>query len=213
MTDDHEIARIMELRAQGLNSEQIGKVLFFCGSAIRKKVRNAGLSEQYQMMAEKSSFKKNRDDIREMLESGAKYSEIMSRFGVSQSAVRKWCKALEIPPRPRGGGNSRHLDIKELIRLRESGKTYVEIGKIVGAAGQTVWANLVRAGVVKSGRGSPLRKFPDDPGELARLRILLSDGYTNYEIAKQYGIRPNTVSKWRSKMNIPGAGRGRKVKR
>ena len=29
MTDEQEIARIMELRAQGLNAEQIGKELFF----------------------------------------------------------------------------------------------------------------------------------------------------------------------------------------
>lgn len=38
MTDEQEIARIMELRAQGLNAEQIGKELFFSGSAIRKKI-------------------------------------------------------------------------------------------------------------------------------------------------------------------------------
>ena len=29
MTDEQEIARIMELRRQGLNAEQIGKKLFF----------------------------------------------------------------------------------------------------------------------------------------------------------------------------------------
>lgn len=78
MTDEQEIARIMELRRQGLNAEQIGKKLFFSGAAIRKKVRKAGLSEQYHKMSGKSVLEMNRDDIREMIESGAKFSEIMS---------------------------------------------------------------------------------------------------------------------------------------
>lgn len=71
MTDEQEIARIMELRGQGLNAEQIGKKLFFSGAAIRKKVRKAGLSEQYHKMSGKSVLEMNRDDIREMIESGA----------------------------------------------------------------------------------------------------------------------------------------------
>lgn len=212
MTDEQEIARIMELRAQGLNAEQIGKELFFSGSAIRKKIRKAGLSEQF-LMSGKLAFERIRDDVRIMFERGVRYDDIAVKYNVTKDTVRRWRIELGIPIKPHGGANSLHLDIEELIRLRESGKTYAEIGKIVGAAGQTVWANLVRAGVVQSGKGSPLRKIPDDPEELACLRILLSDGYTNYEIAKRYGIRPGTVSGWRSKMNIPGAGRGRKVKR
>lgn len=71
MTDEQEIARIMELRGQGFNAEQIGKKLFFSGAAIRKKVRKAGLSEQYHKMSGKSVLEMNRDDIREMIESGA----------------------------------------------------------------------------------------------------------------------------------------------
>lgn len=212
MTDEQEIARIMELRAQGLNAEQIGKELFFSGSAIRKKIRKDGLSEQF-LMSGKLAFERIRDDVRIMFEHNIRYDDIAVKYNVTKDTVRRWRIELGIPIKPHGGANSLHLDIEELIRLRESGKTYAEIGKIVGAAGQTVWANLVRAGVVQSGKGSPLRKFPDDPEELECLRILLSDGYTNYEIAKRYGIRPGTVSGWRSKMNIPGAGRGRKVKR
>lgn len=212
MTDNHEIARIMELRAQGLNAEQIGKELFFCGAAIRKKVREAGLSEQYHRMSEKSPFEKNRDDIREMLESGAKYSEIMSRFGVSQTTVRNWRRALGLPPRPLGGGNSLHLNIDELSRLRKSGKTFVEIGRMVGAAGQTVWSNLVKSGTIEHSGNDPRRKFPNDPEELDKLRALLSDGHTNREIGERYGVNISTVSNWRRKLRIQDAGHGRRRK-
>lgn len=137
MTDEQEIARIMELRAQGFNAEQIGKELFFSGSAIRKKIRKAGLSEQF-LMSGKLAFERIRDDVRIMFEHNIRYDDIAVKYNVTKDTVRRWRIELGIPIKPHGGANSLHLDIEELIRLRESGKTYAEIGKIVGAAADII---------------------------------------------------------------------------
>lgn len=207
MTDEQEIARIMELRGQGLNAEQIGKKLFFSGAAIRKKVRKAGLSEQYHKMSGKSVLEMNRDDIREMIESGAKFSEIMSKYGVSKTTVAQWRKALGIPPRPLGGGNSLHLDGEELARLWNDGKSYTEIGKIVGAASQTVKNNLIRNGTIPK----PCKKirFPESQEEIAKLRKMFDGELKTVELAEKLGVGISTVSSWRRRLGIKNTGRGR----
>ena len=210
MTDEQEIARIMELRGQGLNAEQIGKKLFFSGAAIRKKVRKAGLSEQYHKMSGKSVLEMNRDDIREMIESGAKFSEIMSKYGVSKTTVAQWRKALGIPPRPLGGGNSLHLDGEELARLWYDGKSYTEIGKIVGAASQTVKNNLIRNGTIPK----PCKKirFPESQEEIAKLRKMFDGELKTVELAEKLGVGISTVSSWRRRLGIKNTGRGRRRK-
>lgn len=207
---EDEVSRIMELREQGLNAEKIGKRLFMSAETVRRRVRKAGISEQFYGGCPRNKLEKNRDDIRNMLESGTPYAEICAKYGVAESTVRYWRETLDIPPRKCGGSNSLHLDIGELERLWNEGKGFTEIGRIVGAAGSTVRMNLARAGIVSATGNIIQRAFPDDPEEIEKLRDLLSGGLKNAEIAEKFGVSIATVSRWRKKLGINDMGHGRR---
>lgn len=205
-----DIDRIMQLRGQGLTTAEIGARLFMCPASVRRRVNIAGLKEQYYCCSRKYIFQKNRDAIREMLESGARIGEICERFGVSKNTVQRWRRALKIPPGNHGGWNSLHLDPDELEKLWNEGKNFTEIGRIVGATGSTVRLNMVRAGIVGAVGNIRIRKFPADPEELKKLRELLSGGFKNSELAEMLGIASSTVSGWRRKLGINDIGHGRR---
>lgn len=112
--------------------------------------------------------------------------------------------------RPLGGGNSLHLDGEELARLWNDGKSYTEIGKIVGAASQTVKNNLIRNGTIPK----PCKKirFPESQEEIAKLRKMFDGELKTVELAEKLGVGISTVSSWRRRLGIKNTGRGRRRK-
>ena len=136
-------------------------------------------------------------------------SELRPRL-VQPPCVAQQRKALGIPPRPLGGGNSLHLDGEELARLWNDGKSYTEIGKIVGAASQTVKNNLIRNGTIPK----PCKKirFPESQEEIAKLRKMFDGELKTVELAEKLGVGISTVSSWRRRLGIKYTGRGRRRK-
>lgn len=203
-----EAEKIIEMRARGLTRKQIGEELFMCPSNVNVVVKKAGLYEQYMKFSRMTVYSDNKEEIRRLLESGAPYSEICKRFGVCKQTVIVWRNRLGIPPRPTGGGNSLHLDINEIVRLRKEGRSYKEIGELLDASAGAIQHNLRKAGI-KCGKTST-RKFPKDPAELEKVKRLLESDKTTQGLAETLGIGLSTVSQWRRKIGVTDAGLGRR---
>lgn len=211
MTDNElkaEAERIIEMRARGLTRKQIGEALFRCPGNLYVILKRAGLHEQYMNSSKSKVFSKNKEEIRRLLESGAPYSELCAKYGVRWQTVKAWRKKLGIPPRPTGGVDRLHLDLNEIVRLREEGRSYKEIGVLLGASSGAIQHVLGKAGI-KCGK-TCVRKFPKDPEEMEKVKKLLESGKTTQRIAEQLGIGLATVSVWRRKLGVQDTGRGRR---
>lgn len=211
MTDEElktEAEKIIEMRARGLTRKQIGEELFMCSGNVTVIVKKAGLYEQYMKFSKMKVYSRNKEEIRRLLESGAPYSEICGKFGVDRQTVTVWRNRLGIPPRPTGGGNCLHLDVSDIVRLRKEGRSYKEIGVLLGASAGSIQHNLRKAGI-KCGKTS-VRKFPKDPVELKKVKRLLESDKTTQELAETLGIGLSTVSQWRRKIGATDTGRGRR---
>lgn len=211
MTDKNlkaEAEKIIEMRARGFTRKQIGEELFMCPGNVNAVVKKAGLYEEYMKFSRMKVYSDNKEEIRRLLESGAPYSEICGRFGVGKQTVIVWRNRLGIPPRPTGGGNSLHLDVNEIVRLRKEGRSYKEIGELLDASAGAIQHNLRKAGI-KCGKTS-VRKFPKDPVELEKVKRLLESDKTTQELSQQLGVGLTTVSVWRRKIGVMDTGRGRR---
>lgn len=140
---------------------------------------------------------------------------VAERFGVSSETIYRILRKHGIPRTHRhpkqakacqSANAHKGINTDEVCELRNQGLLLSEIAKAIGCSVRTVHYHVEKGGLSAydgRGRRSPLR---DSESEICRL---YEEGMANREIAEQFGVCPQTITKVAKRNGLKMRGKGK----